>query len=157
MDDNLANAEQIRQYVDSRLNRNRFRGQVALWAVHLVIFLVIFFRLQPLQPDSLMPLVGWFMGLLIHAWAVWLDSGAGERYVRRLIAAQVGRELYDAAETSTAASEPHKEKAKHAALTLSDDGELIELDEANPDAESHPSGQNQPSTGPARIRRSGRH
>lgn len=137
MDDNPISPERLRAYVDKWLARAKRTERILLWVLHLFAFLFCVLGAQPLSATGWLFTIGWMIGLLIHAAAIWMESPAGERYLRRQLAERGIKELYAEAATSIMLDEPAKEKAKRAALTLTDDGELIPLDEAESDGETH--------------------
>lgn len=137
MAENPISAEQIRQFVDSRLKRTRFRQRMGIWVLHVFTFMFFFLGAQPLSSAAWALSVGWMIGLIFHAWSVWLESSAGERYVRRLLASQAVKELIAEVASSAALAEPEKEKAKRDEMVrLSDDGELIPMEQASDDADA---------------------
>jgi hypothetical protein len=137
MDENPVSAEKIRAFVDGRLKRAKRNERILLWVLHLFAFLFFFLGSQPMNSTAIFFAIGWMIGLFIHACAVWMESGAGERYLRRLLAGQAVKELYAEAATSAALSEPEKEKAKRDQMVaLSDDGELIPIEEVADDADA---------------------
>lgn len=138
MNENPISPERLRAYVDKWLDRAKRTERILLWVLHLFVFLFCFLGTQPFSTPEWILIGGWMIGLLIHAVAIWMESSAGERYLRRQLAERGIKELYAEAATSIVLDEPAKEKAKRAALTLSDDGELVPLDDADPEAETRP-------------------
>jgi hypothetical protein len=137
MTENPISAEKIRHFVDTRLKQARFRQRVGIWVLHVVTFLFFILGAQPLSSTAMALFVGWLIGIILHTWSVWMESSAGERYVRRLLAAQAVKELYAEVATAAALAEPENEKTKRAEMvTLSDDGELIPIDEAASEADA---------------------
>lgn len=139
MDENPVSAERLRAYVDKWLSRAKWTERIMLWVLHFLVFVIFFLGAQPLSAADWLLAIGWLIGLVIHAVAIWMESSAGERYLRRGLAERGIRELYAEVATSAALADPDDKKAKRdsaAMLTLSDDGELVPVDEAANDTDA---------------------
>ncbi|MBI5670998.1 MAG: hypothetical protein HZC41_23640 [Chloroflexi bacterium] len=156
-DDNL-DYTAIRRRVEIELQQERRRGQTILFAIN--VFLLCFFMLLTwvIIPNTSVTItssdyfgtmtaiynawaakvllsVGWTIGLLLHGLAAYANSSNGwiDRYRRRLLAREIEFARLGIDEDRLNESAPVG-KAKRGPLELSEDGEMIEVQENEPEA-----------------------
>src|SRR5690606_33415263 len=127
----------IRDRAAAAVRRSKSRARVSLFLVNLFLFVTfILFGWgtaggRGLYPDNLffgllLLSVGWFIGLLLHGTALWLDSAsAGRRLQERAIAREIAREM-----ARLGLDEPDLpewgEKVKRTSRLSEDDSELLD-------------------------------
>jgi hypothetical protein len=120
--------EAVRRYVEANLEQTRRSLRRTLWRIHLLLYLIvnligwIIISSSGASRDlgvliiSILTTISWAVGLFLHARALYLESPAGERYLRTRLAM---RALQDPAMRET--PKPRREQI----MRLSDDGELV--------------------------------
>jgi len=139
MADGQVNYAAIRRRADERMKRQKRVGQIVLFVVNVVMF-VIFTAIalgavlsnptlrdwvtQKNSPAALafiLPIIGWLVGIMLHGIALALDTRMGERSLREKI---IMREMHDAVMQMADAESAEKTK-RDQVMRLSDDGELV--------------------------------
>lgn len=132
--------DEINRRVDERMSRERNRGLIGLFAANLIIFLVFMTLVWLVLPNvgswqgvistqlmlSLILLsVGWLTGLIMHAVTALMAAGVMNKATReRLTAEEIQREIKRVGLDVLAQREKPK---RHDRLTLTEDGELLEV------------------------------
>ena len=145
----ISNNEALRERVDDSVKRQKRFMHLVFFFLSLGMF-VLFFALsatmlhfanlppQFVQGDSapvtgafIMLSMGWFTSLVFQAITLLTDFGVMDRSIRdRAIAREVGRQLYEQAASDY--EKPKRQAEDEASeYTISDDGELIEVDEGS--------------------------
>lgn len=147
----------IREYVEKHLPRYKVTTKLTLFAVNLILFVVFtvitlaaassagvlatigqdLANLQkttdPIAVAVMLPLVGWFTALILHGVTLLMDTKMAERQMRAQLAMRaMGHKL------SEATSQPAEKPKRDQAMRLSEDGELVPVDE---EAESRAAGR----------------
>lgn len=138
----------IREYVEKHLPRYKVTTKLTLFAVNLILFVVFtvitlaaassagvlatigqdLANLQkttdPAAVAVILPLIGWLTALILHGVTLLMDTKMAERQMRAQLAMRaMGHKL------SEAVSQPAEKPKRGQAMRLSEDGELVPVDE----------------------------
>jgi hypothetical protein len=146
-DDNIDYAA-LGQRVEEGLRRDKRALRIGMFGVNLflfVLFMLIAWVVIPsvdgvFYPDAaiggmLMLMVGWAVGLFLQGMTLMVDTAAGERQMRQqVMTREIQRVFEERALAEMRAADYAQRKAKRSErLGLSDDGELVELGDADMD------------------------
>lgn len=148
-----AEREALRRYIDANLEGERSKQRIIFAGVNVGLFLLFsvlaWFVLPQAIPSPsgevfsraglvglIMFTAGWGTSALLHVISTLMETKWGTRQLRRNLAVRfrIERAVFGAAMHDIEAEErrtytPQREKAKRQAMRLSDDGELVPLDE----------------------------
>jgi hypothetical protein len=140
----------IRRKVEKGVQRQKWMNRIAFFIVHLLFFAVAMvivwgnvttdtqLRARLFDSESrwtaivLVPTIMWAAVLLFHAAALYMESRRGEKDIReRLLMREIGEDIL----RQGLADAESREKPKRHEARLSDDGELLAIDEDDPIAQ----------------------
>jgi hypothetical protein len=143
---NLDN-EALRQRVDRAVAREKRTLRIVFFAVSLIMFVLFVIisilmvgmgnipaelmgpRNSPVLGPMIMLGMGWLTSLIFQGILLMMDFGAMDREIRsRAISREINQQLYEQMIGDAEKPKRHLEEDA-AAYTVSDDGELVELDE----------------------------
>ncbi len=138
MSDNPLDADKIRQYVDQNFKKARRTQHLILWGTNFCFFVVlsliawlIVLGKPPVSDQTMAALTlvsaGWMVGLIMHSIALYTESEAGQRQIRQQLALKAMQEALG--QTALDAPEAQEKPKRAQVVELSDDGELIPVEE----------------------------
>jgi hypothetical protein len=138
--------EELRQRVDAGVSRKKRLMHVIFFAASLIMFIIFMVMAVGMLSSANLPPelvqgddalvtgafvmlgMGWFTSLVFQAISMLTSLGVMDAAMRdRVIAREIGRQLYE--HTDADYEKPKRRGEEDMAYAVSDDGELIELDE----------------------------
>ncbi len=128
---NQLDYDAIRKRADQRVKKRAgFFVHLAIWMAVMAFLWMIYFLTDAGDfPWPLIPMMGWGIGIVAHGASVFLDTGLLDNMREREFQREIAREMMrlgidDPAELF---EKPKREQAQ--SVRLSDDGELVPVDE----------------------------
>jgi hypothetical protein len=139
--------EAIRDYIERNLAGAKWKQRIALAGVNGLLFLifnVIAWGIilsarasisEQAFAGTLMLSIGWGVGLFMHVLSVLLEGKAGETQLRKnlVLQARIERAVYGTTADDLYAPAEKDKRKRDQAMALSDDGEMIPVDELQDD------------------------
>ena len=141
----------IRRKVEAGVARQKWNYRIVFFVMHLIFYIVtmllvwgtvaanpqlrdVLFNNEPgVGLIVLLPTIMWAAVILFHVASLYIETGAGEKAMReRFIMREVGEEMLRKGLEDEALPEKPKRHAETLHDLLSDDGELIPMDEDDP-------------------------
>jgi hypothetical protein len=141
------NLDAIRSRVEQGLSRQKWNYRIAFFVAHVMFFVVAMLavwgtvandsQLRDILFNSesgaaiivILPTILWTAVLLFHIASLYFETGAGEKAMReQLLMREVGKDILRYAEMS---EKPKRRELEVERTRLSDDGELIPVDEGS--------------------------
>jgi hypothetical protein len=141
---NQLDYDEIRVRVEQRLGGEKFKVRASMFATNLLLFVIFAITMVALYNTrvsegvsmegiadlAILPLVGWITALFMQGITLALDSRPAERSMReRLVAREITRQVM---EEGVLSEKP--KRAQHTVVGISDDGELMTLEDEEPPA-----------------------